>query len=135
MIAHILIADDDEVSCQFFAETLESEGFRVQQVTSGDAALACLENTTYDLLIIDVRMRAHTWTTYAESVSRTSPCASGRHCIRMCHSREPSSETMSDRPSSCLRVAVVLQQEITRMPQSPVHSRHRSRRRPARSPA
>ena len=73
MIAHILIADDDEVSCQFFAETLESEGFRVQQVTSGDAALACLENTTYDLLIIDVRM----------------PGMSGLEATRIVHEKYP----------------------------------------------
>ena len=56
MSARILIADDDEVSCQLFAETLESEGFHVDQVTSGDAALARLDKDSYDLLIIDVRM-------------------------------------------------------------------------------
>ncbi len=56
MSARILIADDDEVSCQLFAETLESEGFRVRQVTSGAAAVSCLESESYDLLIIDVRM-------------------------------------------------------------------------------
>lgn len=56
MNAHILIADDDEVSCQLFAETLESDGFRVDQVTSGNAALACLDGEPYDLLVIDVRM-------------------------------------------------------------------------------
>jgi len=38
-----LIVDDDEVSCQLFAETLELDGFSVEQVTSGDAALARLE--------------------------------------------------------------------------------------------
>ena len=73
MSAHILIADDDEVSCQLFAETLESEGFRVQQVTSGDAALSCLENATYDLLIIDVRM----------------PGMSGLEATRIVHERYP----------------------------------------------
>jgi DNA-binding NtrC family response regulator len=56
MSTHILIADDDEVSCQLFAETLESEGLRVDPVTSGDAALARLEGEAYDLLVIDVRM-------------------------------------------------------------------------------
>jgi DNA-binding NtrC family response regulator len=56
MSARILIADDDEVSCQLFAETLESEGFHVDQVTSGDVALARLDKDSYDLLIIDVRM-------------------------------------------------------------------------------
>jgi DNA-binding NtrC family response regulator len=56
MTARILIADDDEVSCQLFAETLEAEGFHVDQITSGDAALSRLRAESYDLLIIDVRM-------------------------------------------------------------------------------
>jgi DNA-binding NtrC family response regulator len=56
MTARILIADDDEVSCQLFAETLEAEGFHVDQVTSGDAALSRLREESHDLLIIDVRM-------------------------------------------------------------------------------
>jgi len=56
MNARILIADDDEVSCQLFAETLEGQGYTVQMVTSGDQALACLAEGAYDLLIVDVRM-------------------------------------------------------------------------------
>jgi two-component system, NtrC family, response regulator AtoC len=56
MSARILIADDDEVSCQLFAETLESDGFYVEQVTSGDLALARMDAKPYDLLLIDVRM-------------------------------------------------------------------------------
>ncbi len=56
MTARILIADDDEVSCQLFAETLESDGFQVDQVTSGDEAIARLRATNHDLVIIDVRM-------------------------------------------------------------------------------
>jgi len=49
MSTHILIADDDEVSCQLFAETLESDGFRVDQVTSGDTALSSLDGETVRL--------------------------------------------------------------------------------------
>ena len=56
MSARVLIADDDEVSCQLFAETLESDGFGVEQVTSGDEALLRLDAELYDLLLIDVRM-------------------------------------------------------------------------------
>jgi DNA-binding NtrC family response regulator len=51
-----LIADDDEVSCQLFAEALEAEGFRVDQATSGDQALESLRDQAHDLLVIDVRM-------------------------------------------------------------------------------
>ncbi len=73
MSARILIADDDEVSCQLFAETLESDGFFVDQVTSGDAALARLEADTYDLLLIDVRM----------------PGTSGLEVTRVTHNKFP----------------------------------------------
>src|SRR5215470_13246300 len=74
MSAHILIADDDEVSCQLFAETLESEGFRVDQTTSGEAALSRLREDTPDLLIIDVRM----------------PGTSGLEVTRIVHEKYPS---------------------------------------------
>ena len=74
MSAHILIADDDEVSCQLFAETLEAEGFRVEQTTSGEAALSRLAEETLDLLIIDVRM----------------PGTSGLEVTRIVHEKYPS---------------------------------------------
>jgi DNA-binding NtrC family response regulator len=74
MSAHILIADDDEVSCELFAETLESEGFRVAQATSGEAALSRLREGAYDLLIIDVRM----------------PGTSGLEVTRIVHEQYPS---------------------------------------------
>jgi two-component system, NtrC family, response regulator AtoC len=73
MSAHILITDDDEVSCQLFAETLESEGFEVNQATSGEAALSRLGEETYDLLIIDVRM----------------PETSGLEVTRIAHGKYP----------------------------------------------
>ena len=56
MSAHILIVDDDEVSCQLFAETLENEGYRVDRAQSGREALSLLDDRLHDLLIIDVRM-------------------------------------------------------------------------------
>jgi DNA-binding NtrC family response regulator len=74
MNAHILIADDDEVSCQLFAETLEAEGFRVEQATSGEAALSRMVEETPDLLIIDVRM----------------PGTSGLEVTRIVHEKYPS---------------------------------------------
>ena len=74
MNAHILIADDDEVSCQLFAETLEDEGCRVKQVFSGDEALLSLTEDTFELLIIDVRM----------------PGTSGLEVTRLVHAKYPS---------------------------------------------
>jgi DNA-binding NtrC family response regulator len=73
MSAHILIADDDEVSCQLFAETLEAEGFQVEQTTSGETALSRLGEETPDLLIIDVRM----------------PGTSGLEVTRIVHEKYP----------------------------------------------
>jgi DNA-binding NtrC family response regulator len=74
MSAHILIADDDEVSCQLFAETLEAEGLQVEQAISGDAALSRLREETPDLLIVDVRM----------------PGTSGLDVTRIAHQKYPS---------------------------------------------
>ncbi|MET0500107.1 MAG: sigma-54 dependent transcriptional regulator [Candidatus Binatia bacterium] len=74
MNAHILIADDDAVSCQLFAETLEAEGFQVEQAPSGETALARLREDPPDLLIIDVRM----------------PCTSGLEVTRIVHQEYPS---------------------------------------------
>ena len=74
MNAHILIADDDEVSCQLFAETLEGEGYQVRQVFSGEEALSRLDKEPYELLIIDVRM----------------PGTSGLEATRIVHGKYPS---------------------------------------------
>ena len=73
MSANILIADDDVVSCQLFAETLESEGFQVEQAISGEVALSRLHEETPDLLIIDVRM----------------PGTSGLEVTRIVHEKYP----------------------------------------------
>jgi DNA-binding NtrC family response regulator len=74
MSSRILIADDDEVSCQLFAETLEDDGYGVEKVISGDRALARLSAESYDLLIVDVRM----------------PGTSGLEVTRIVHDKYPS---------------------------------------------
>jgi DNA-binding NtrC family response regulator len=74
MNARVMIADDDEVSCQLFAETLEEEGLDVDTVTSGDQALQRLIEGAYDLVIADVRM----------------PGLSGLDVTRIVHEKYPS---------------------------------------------
>ena len=74
MISRILIADDDAVSCQLFAETLEKEGYYLDRAQSGEDALACLGDGLHDLLIIDVRM----------------PGMTGLEATRIVHERYPS---------------------------------------------
>ncbi len=73
MNTRILIADDDEVSCELFAETLEDEGFAVEKVTSGDQALARLAEAAFDLLIVDVRMPGTSGLEVTRIVHRTDP--------------------------------------------------------------
>jgi DNA-binding NtrC family response regulator len=73
MTARLLIADDDEVSCQLFAEALDAEGFHVDQATSGDDAMRLLGAAHYDLLVIDVRM----------------PGTSGLDVTRVAHEKYP----------------------------------------------
>lgn len=73
MSVHILIADDDEVSCQLFAETLEMEGYQVNQTQSGAAALSLLADKSHDLLIIDVRMPGMTGLEVTRAVHEKYP--------------------------------------------------------------
>ena len=73
MSARVLIADDDEVSCQLFAELLEKEGYQVDQAQSGAAALSRLSEQRYDLLIIDVRMPGITGLEVSRTVHKEYP--------------------------------------------------------------
>ncbi len=73
MSAHILIADDDEVSCQLFAEMLEKENYRVDRAQSGAEALSLLHDGLHDLLIIDVRMPGMTGLEVTRTVHKEYP--------------------------------------------------------------
>lgn len=52
----ILIVDDERSMRDFLMILLEKEGYQVQTVENGTAALHCLENTSFDLVISDIRM-------------------------------------------------------------------------------
>jgi two-component system, NtrC family, response regulator AtoC len=73
-MARILIADDDESSCELFAEVLQREGYRVDQVQTGDEALARLRETRHDLLLVDVRMPGMTGLEVTRAVRKEYPC-------------------------------------------------------------
>jgi DNA-binding NtrC family response regulator len=74
MSARILIADDDEVSCQLFAELLEKDGYQVSRARTGEEAVERLNDQAHDLLVIDVRM----------------PGMSGLEVTRAVHQKQPS---------------------------------------------
>ena len=72
-MARILITDDDESSCELFAEVLEREGYRVDQVQTGADALARLRERLHDLLLVDVRMPGMTGLEVTRAVRKEYP--------------------------------------------------------------
>lgn len=54
--ARILVADDDPVSLQFLVAALRDLDGEVTGVSSGNAALAACQTTSFDLLLLDRRM-------------------------------------------------------------------------------
>lgn len=56
MIGKILIVDDEEAVRFFAADGVARAGWQVYEAGSGEAALAVLENTPCDVLLLDLRM-------------------------------------------------------------------------------
>lgn len=56
LMARILLADDDIELCELLKEYLVSEGFSVDAVHDGGAAVEAIESTSYDIAILDVMM-------------------------------------------------------------------------------
>jgi two-component system, NtrC family, response regulator AtoC len=69
----ILVTDDDPVSCQLFAEVLEGEGYRVDRVQSGEEAVLRLQQESYALLLVDVRLPGMSGLEVTREVRRTHP--------------------------------------------------------------
>lgn len=55
-VAKILLIDDEEIVRETLTDFLTSAGHNVEQATDGKKALKLLENTSYDLIIMDVFM-------------------------------------------------------------------------------
>lgn len=55
-MSRLLIADDDDALCDLLKGYLSQEGFTVDTVNDGAAAVNAVEKTEYDLLILDVMM-------------------------------------------------------------------------------
>ena len=53
---HILVVDDDRQVLQFLRKTLEESGYTVTATTSGKQALAFIEKSMPDLLLLDLEM-------------------------------------------------------------------------------
>src|SRR6185436_2832624 len=55
--SHILVVDDDPVTCELLCEVFSHEGFEATFKHSGEEALAQLALTPSDLLLSDIRMK------------------------------------------------------------------------------
>ncbi len=56
MPGKILIVDDEEAVRFFASDILTLNGWQVNEADSGEAALAMLENTVFDVMLLDLRM-------------------------------------------------------------------------------
>jgi diguanylate cyclase (GGDEF)-like protein len=54
--AHVLLIDDDFMLRSMAAKTLRHSGFDVSEASSGEEGLACFEDTSFDLVLLDVMM-------------------------------------------------------------------------------
>ena len=54
--ACILVVDDEEGMCEFLQYLLEGEGYEVDVAHSGGEALAKVEDSSFDLVLADIRM-------------------------------------------------------------------------------
>lgn len=54
--AHILVVDDEQEVLELIARSLQREGYQVDAVSDGQTALSRISETSYDLILCDVRM-------------------------------------------------------------------------------
>lgn len=55
-MAKLLIVEDDESQRSLYHEELVEEGYEVVLAKNGVEALKCLEQSSFDLIVLDVRM-------------------------------------------------------------------------------
>ena len=53
---HVLVVEDETSLRQAIAEQLSDRGYRVEQAESGEAAVACLAEFAFDILLTDLRL-------------------------------------------------------------------------------
>ncbi len=71
--ARILVVDDESSMRDLLAITLRQAGWEVAQADGGEAAIAALEDETFDLVITDLRMRRVDGLGVLRSVKERSP--------------------------------------------------------------
>ena len=56
LYASVLLVDDEEQFLQVLSERLTNSGLRVSSVTSGEEAVALVENKNFDAVVVDLAM-------------------------------------------------------------------------------
>jgi DNA-binding NtrC family response regulator len=73
MPTEILIVDDDPAMRKALTVVLNAQGYRVTAAPNGAEALACLERTTFDVVITDFRMPGMTGMELLQEIKRRAP--------------------------------------------------------------
>ena len=55
--ANVLLVDDEEQFLEILSERLETRGLQVNSVTSGEDAIAQVEDKNFDAIVVDRPMR------------------------------------------------------------------------------
>jgi two-component system response regulator PilR (NtrC family) len=73
MMGNILVCDDERSICQMLEIAFRQKGFRVETVTSGEAALHKIDTTLFDVIVTDVRMPGVDGMQVLQHARRVSP--------------------------------------------------------------
>lgn len=71
--AHVLVAEDDEISQSLARLVLEKQGYTVTTVYTGTEALSALEKETFDLVILDINMPGMSGLEVASAIRSQEP--------------------------------------------------------------
>ena len=69
-MARILLAEDEDVLRMLVLDTLEDEGYTIDEATDGDEAYQKIMNAEYDLVLLDYMMPGMTGIEVIEKVRR-----------------------------------------------------------------
>jgi len=53
---HILVVDDDEITCSLLEEVLSKEGYEVEKALNGGEAIEKGMKRTYEVVLTDIKM-------------------------------------------------------------------------------
>ena len=73
MLQSILVADDELLARKNICRVLQDEGYRVEEVADGTAAIEAIKNTDFDLILLDLKMPGADGMTVLKYLRENSP--------------------------------------------------------------